>query len=335
MKRAFCMLGLLAALGANAADARADTSPRESAMDEAREHYKRGVALYESGSFNAALEELERANRLAPSFKIRYSMALVQLQLNDFAAALASFSEYLAQGGTQVPAARRAEVEQQIAKLRDRVATLQVTASVDGAQIAVDGVVVGTSPLASPLTINTGHHRVSASLDGYQATTKEIAPAGGERVSLRIELLPVAPAEPQPPAPLPAPTVTATPPPAPPPAAPAPPPPAPRADLEPRPVPWVAWGVAGGLGVLATASGVVALSAASDLHSKKNDGPASASDLDSLSSRAKGWALASDVFTGATVIASGVALYLTLTRNRTSIVTVGIAPNGLRLRAGF
>src|SRR5262249_23789803 len=51
-----------------------------SAMDEARAHYSKGVQLYNEGSYDAALVELERANKLAPSYRILYSIGLVKLR---------------------------------------------------------------------------------------------------------------------------------------------------------------------------------------------------------------------------------------------------------------
>jgi hypothetical protein len=75
---------------------------------------------------------------------------------------------------------------------------------------------------------------------------------------------------------------------------------------------WIGWATTGTLAVGALATGIEALSANTSLSHAKSDGPASADTLNGLSSRARGFAIASDVMTGATVVAGGVTLYFTL-----------------------
>ncbi len=74
---------------------------------EARAHYKKGLDLYEDHAFDAALIEFQRAYDTAPSYKILYNLALVYLQLNDWAGSLRSFNRYLDDGGKKIDAKRR------------------------------------------------------------------------------------------------------------------------------------------------------------------------------------------------------------------------------------
>ena len=211
LRRLLTLCALAAALAP--VFARADpASPGD--VDAAREHYARGVQLYESGKYEEALVELERANALAPTGRLLYNIALVQRQLGDAAGAMRSFRSYL-DAGAEVPAARRAEVERAITELTAKVATVTVTANVAGAEIRVDDGMVGTTPLAGPLRLNAGPHRLGASKAGYRPDARAIDVAGGDRVELPFSLEALAP--PEPPPPEPAPPSPAPPPPPPPP----------------------------------------------------------------------------------------------------------------------
>lgn len=182
------LLGVLTPVG----EARADPgSPAD--IEEARAHYRRGVELYDAKKYEAALVELERANSLAPTYRLLYNIALVQEQLGDAAGALRSFGSYL-DAGADVPAVRHAEVERAMAALVVKVATVTVTSNVAGAEVSVDDGVAGTTPLAAPLRLNAGPHRLAATKDGYRPTTKAIDVVGGDRLEVPFSLEELPPA---------------------------------------------------------------------------------------------------------------------------------------------
>ncbi|HEY2511291.1 MAG TPA: hypothetical protein VGI39_10565, partial [Polyangiaceae bacterium] len=133
--------------------------PSKEAMEEARAHYAKGVQLYTDGSFAAALVELDRANQLAPSFKILYSVGLVQLRLTDYAGAKRSFDRYLAEGKDEVSAARRAEVSNRLKELAARIALVTIRVNEADAVVLVDDIAIGKAPLPEPVVLNPGYHK--------------------------------------------------------------------------------------------------------------------------------------------------------------------------------
>jgi hypothetical protein len=286
--------------------ARADSpAPPPGDLEEARKHYARGAALYEQGADASALAELERAYRLAPNWKLLYELGVVELALHDFAAALKYFEQYLEEGKAAVKAARRQEVEGDIAQLRAQVATLDLVTT-EGAEIKLDDVPVGIAPLPKPLVVNPGHHTLGASKEGLTAETQAISVVEGDHPRIELPIRPPPSPPPPPPAPTPPPPI-AEPAPLPPAAVPAPPegaspPPSPR---------WIGWTVAGALAMGAVATGIEALSANSSLTQAKS-GLTTPNTLSSLSSRARGFALASDVMTASAVVSAGVTLYFAL-----------------------
>jgi tetratricopeptide (TPR) repeat protein len=162
-----------------------------SAVAEARERFARGVQLYREGSLEAALAEFEKAAQIAPSYRLQYNIAQVQYELHNYVAAMRAYRRYLAYGGDQIPAARRAKVQSDIAELEGRVAQLTVKTNVPGAVVAIDEIRAGVAPLTRPLWVNPGLRRVSALKPGYLPATVTVTAAGGEQIDLNLELPPL------------------------------------------------------------------------------------------------------------------------------------------------
>ncbi|HVR60246.1 MAG TPA: hypothetical protein VMU50_00030, partial [Polyangia bacterium] len=119
-------------------------------LDEAGTRFRRGVELYSEGDLAAAMVEFSRAYQLAPRYKILFNMAQVAYQQQDYVAALRHFRRYLADGGDEISGPRRAFAQQEIRKLEQRVARLEVKAPA-GARVLVDGLEVGIAPLGAPV----------------------------------------------------------------------------------------------------------------------------------------------------------------------------------------
>ena len=181
------LLLVAASLTVQAQTSNRDEEPAE--LEEAHARFKQGLQLYDEDSYQAALIEFQRAYDLAPVFRILYNIAQVQYQLQDYAAALRSFEKYLQDGGTRIATARRTEVQKDIDSLRARVGFLSISASVSGAEILVDGVLVGREPLTEPVAVNVGSRRLTSRLDGFVPMTKLVEVEAGDSLSLRLELV--------------------------------------------------------------------------------------------------------------------------------------------------
>ncbi len=292
------------------------TSPSD--VDAARAHYKRGVELYEQGSYEPALSELQRAEQIAPTYKLAYNIALVELRLRNAASALRSFRRYLDMGGAEVPAARRTEVQAYLVDLVRRVATVEVTVNVVGAEVSVDDRPVGMAPLAVPVELNPGPHRIAATKAGFTAMSKELDASPGQHVTVPLTLgaiehePPPAPSPTPAPVPPPAPT-SIVPPPSPPPAA-IPPGPSPESH-EPPPL-WLGWTATGVLAGGAVATGIAALVESHDLSQDVNDHATSESTIHAAHQSAATLALVSDILSGSAVVAGLVTTYFHVKEKR-------------------
>jgi hypothetical protein len=308
--------------------------PTKEQIAEARAHYKKGLDLYDESDFDAALIEFQRAYDTAPAYKILYNIALVQRQLKDYAGSLRSFKRYLDDGGKRIDAKRITEVEREIEKLQGRVAEVKLTTNVEGAEVLVDDLEVGKTPLDEPLSVNAGKRKISVTKSGYATASRVIKVAGGDNVDLELELkkssggaAPAAPAG-KPPAPDKPPVKEE---------------PEPEPEAEGSSFPWVPWAITGALGAGAGVFAVLTLSAQSDLKNER-DSVTTREKLDDAESKTKTFALVTDVLLAATVVSAGIALYITLDsggdepaekEKAARRVELGIGPGAAMLRGTF
>jgi hypothetical protein len=288
---------------------------------EARTRYERGMQLHSEGASEGALVEFERAYQLVPSYKLLYNIALIRLELNDYAQALKGFQEYLAEGGNEVSSVRRSEVERHLASLKAKVGRVELITSARGADVLVDDLVVGKTPLTEPLVLNPGRRRITISRGGLSSTSV-VAVAGQD--SLKVELSLDAPL-PTPQPTLPARVATA------PSHAPASPSRAPM---------YVAWSVTAGLAAATTVVGILALGAMSDLEAERRTVPTTRAELDAAEQKMMNLSVATDILLGASVIAGATAVYFTLSKPSTQgssgqDVRIGFGPTALRFEHRF
>ena len=177
---------------AGAADAAPPREPKANAavVQEAKERFDRGLKLFDSGDSEGALAEFLRAYELAPNPYVQLNIALVYARLSRPVEALRALDDMLAHA-TEVDPTRLAQAKTLREAQADRVAEVDVE-TVAGAVIEVDGVTIGSVPLARPLLIASGTHTIGALAAGFQAARKTLTLAGRTRSQLKLELVPVA-----------------------------------------------------------------------------------------------------------------------------------------------
>jgi hypothetical protein len=157
------------------------------AEDEARAQFDAGVELFDSGMYEKAAIAFSRAYELKPSFKILFNMGQVENELGHFAAALNAYTRYLAEGGEQIDAARRAQVRTEIAWLNALVGSVVVGTDTSGAIVFVDGRRVGETPLNGPLFVDLGEHEIRISRGTDEMYREIVTVAGGQRVTVSAD----------------------------------------------------------------------------------------------------------------------------------------------------
>jgi hypothetical protein len=288
---------LMSAPSAGAAEASGRTQT-EGNVERARASFQQGVDLFHEGNFEAALAEFRKAYVTAPSYRLLYNIAQAYFEVHDYVNALKTYQQYLADGGAEIAASRRAQVQEATEKLQSRIAYLEIQVDVAGAEVSVDDVAVGISPLPNPVAVNPGSRRLSAVKAGL-AAAKTITVAGGDHINLALEFLDVKTPKKRPDFFDDAQTESGA-----------------RAPTSQPRAPLVAsLVVTGASAVTASVFGWLALRAKSDFDRDLSTFSVSSSQLNSDRSHLRTYALVTDVAVAATLVAAGFSVYFVLSRS--------------------
>jgi hypothetical protein len=313
--------------------------PSAKALKEARARYTQGTQLFKEGDYKLALIEFQRAYELAPNYRILYNIGAVNYQLNNYVDALRTLERYLAEGGKEIPAKRREEVEQDIKNLKARTAHITIIANVEGAEISIDNTVVGKTPLPASLLVDAGRHQVVATKEGRTTATKSLVLAGSDDAKVELELAEVS-TQPSGPVFLPSPFPTQQP------QQSSPVIPTQEPDVAPpkSSMVWIGWTATGVFAAGAIATGIGAVVSTGDLKTLRDTPGTTRETLDSKQTQARALAVAADVMGGAAVIAGVVSLVATLTSGSSdkpkpkahgSSLHVAVGPASVSLTGGF
>ncbi len=260
-------------------------TPIDPVTTDVRAHHRRGLELFDEGDYRLALVEFERAYAIGKSYKVLFNIGQVYFQLNRYAKARSVLERYLAEGGDAITPERRADVERDLTTLRARTATLTVHANVRDAEVAIDDTILGKSPLDNAL-VDAGDVRIRVTRNGYVQRIREVTLAGGDVQTITVDLVEAKPDV----------VVTTT--------------GLPGAAI----ASWITTGI---LAAGAIGTGIAASSASSEYDTKRESPIAGSpqrgrADLERQRDLVNGLALTTDILAITTLVAGGVALYLTL-----------------------
>jgi hypothetical protein len=166
----------------------------------ARQHFRRGVELYDKKQYAPALESFEAAYAEKPSPGIKQNIALSLKGLGRTLDAAKAFDEALDEGEETLKPETRAAIEQELAELSKVVATvrLKVVAAadkrpIDKVAVTVDGAPLPPSALRRPLRLAPGIHVFAAHAEGFaDPPEKKLSILAGSPVDATFELSPPA-----------------------------------------------------------------------------------------------------------------------------------------------
>lgn len=248
-------------------------------LAEAKAHYEAGLPLYEAGDYDAARVEFERAYALSHNYKILYNLGLILKLKSDYVGAMRNFELYLEEG-VDAPEIRKQEVANEIKQLKLLVANIDIKTNVPGAEVLIDDVPVGKTPLKKPIVVNPGRRRVSATAAGRVPTAKAVDIASRDSMTVTLDL----PEERQ------------------------------VIVLEKRPLrlPWVGYAVTGALAVTAGITGYVALNASNTLSDELAKPETLTGRFERLGSRGDTFGLVADIATVGAIVAGAISIYYTI-----------------------
>jgi hypothetical protein len=139
------------------------TSPAEDseAKTKAQALLKEGARLYQNGELVPALDKFNAAYAAFQSPKLLFNIGQASRDLGRYVEAMTAFERFLEED-PEAPADMIAEAEKSVAELQGKLGKLRIQCSKDGAEISVDGKLVGVAPLARPVWAEQGSHQVTA-----------------------------------------------------------------------------------------------------------------------------------------------------------------------------
>jgi hypothetical protein len=174
-------------------------APRLARAEDADALIKQGVELRRAGKDEAALEQFRRAYDLAPSPRALAQMGLAEQALGRWIDGEAHLARALEADDPWI-AKYRGTLESSRAEIGRHLGSLFVTGGPEGAELRVDGQVVGTLPLRRPLRLPLGTFALEASVGGHVVVARAVSIAAG--ITAHEDLsAPGAPASPAPAAP--------------------------------------------------------------------------------------------------------------------------------------
>lgn len=273
--------------------------------EEARSHFSAGINYIddpEGPKYEEAYREFKAAYAASPSWKILGNLGTCAFYLERDGEAIDAYEKYLAQGGDQIPADERKQIEKDLGTLKTSLVQISLTieppnAAVEDERVPSQGgrIVNRYQDLGARTTlgIHPGHHRITVSAPGHTPEVWEFDAESGAKLSKSLQLEPADAATSKPGEPLEAPMAE-------------PPPP------EERGTPalvYIGLATTGALVAGATVTGLLALNKHDKYDELINQRSFDEDEADDARSTGKTLNIVTDVLIGAAILAGGATAY--------------------------
>lgn len=162
----------------------------ESLRGMARADYAAARILYEDGDYAGALTKLQSAYDASKDPRLLWNMAACEKALRHYVSVLDLLERYASEGAQLISDEERQATAQLVETVQAFVNQLTVDVAPDGADVLVDGVKLGTTPLPAPLRLDMGKRLLRVEKAGYLPHEEEVDLPGGKSASLSVKLAP-------------------------------------------------------------------------------------------------------------------------------------------------
>jgi hypothetical protein len=146
-----------------------------------------GSAAFAKGDLEKAHAALKKAWEIKPLALTAANLGEVEIKLGRYRDAAEHLQSFLQNAPSNV-LDKRAGAEQKLAECRKHIASVEVTANVDGAQVTLDGLDIGHTPLLNQLFLDAGIHALKVTHASYQPETRTFTAEAGSDLELRFKL---------------------------------------------------------------------------------------------------------------------------------------------------
>lgn len=157
--------------------ARAEEDPED---PRTRELFERGVELFATEEYEAALDAFQQAYELEPSGPVLYNIAMCQMALLRYVESIDTFNRYLELAGADVDDERRAEIDASIVEMEARLGEVRLSVEPPSdVEVIIDDESV-PQEYWSRLRIRAGRHAIRVTAPRFLEETRQVdIPSGG------------------------------------------------------------------------------------------------------------------------------------------------------------
>jgi tetratricopeptide (TPR) repeat protein len=178
---------------AGPAVSKAEQSDKDRQFEQSRSYFQRGVQLFESRDYNAALTEFQRVYDAMAGHEKRYyvldNIGMCHEKMFHYDLAIQYYERYLKEGGEA--AEDRASVVGIVHALKALLGTLEIHSNAP-AEVWIDNRLVGNVSGKSPgrILVPGGQHALELRQKGYQEVKRAVQVASQDTLVLRVVLEP-------------------------------------------------------------------------------------------------------------------------------------------------
>jgi PEGA domain len=164
-----------------------DRTPATPQVKKARDLWYRGVDAFRAGKYEEARRAFAECYLLMPKSDVLRNLSISEIQSGHYVSAARHLKQLLAAPG-DLPGNVREEATSRLAQAEAQIGQLDIGVDVAGAEIRIDGAVIGRSPLESGWYIEPGQHEVIISKAGYPIESRQVFALAGVAIPVAVSL---------------------------------------------------------------------------------------------------------------------------------------------------
>lgn len=162
----------------------------ETLTGEAKAGYAAGRILFDDQDYAGALVKFQRAFEQSGEIRLLWNMAVCEKSLRHYARVQTLVERYWREGSARMSEVHRRDVQSVLDTVRMLISTVRIQVNEPGAQISVDGDLIGVSPLGEPVRVDLGRRRIQISKPEFEPRIIEQEFAGGSDTTFAVALVP-------------------------------------------------------------------------------------------------------------------------------------------------
>jgi hypothetical protein len=156
-------------------------------VKKARDLWYRGVDAFRAGNYEEARLAFAECYQIMPKSDVLRNLSISEIQSGHYVSAARHLTQLLAAPG-ELPSNVREEATSRLAQAEAQIGQLQIAVDIAGAEISIDGSVIGRSPLPGKWYIEPGQHEILVSKAGYPAESRQVFALAGVVIPVDVSL---------------------------------------------------------------------------------------------------------------------------------------------------